>query len=205
MRDLLSKNKVRLSAGGSQCFQWGPVLGRTSWELLRPWELSRPKCLEMAALESSQVMLVLCGSGGPEDLVVWVSVNLAGMPTTGPPTDLAWQLDWRGWGGWGGCAGALVAPGTSLPSCWLFSGASLSHGIVQLNFTRLLTSPGIAVQHRFPSAGPSEAERCPNRFQGRKDAGGCHVRQKALSSHKEPQLLIWLGPAEATLYPYLFP
>lgn len=101
MRDLLSKNKVRLSAGGSQCFQRGPVLGRTSWELLRPWELSRPKCLETAVLEISQVMLVLCGSGGPEDLVVWVSVNLAGMPTTGQPTDLAWQLDWGGGLCWG--------------------------------------------------------------------------------------------------------
>lgn len=95
-RSSLQKQGWGSVQGGSQCFQRGPVLGRTSWELLRPWELSRPKCLETAVLESSQVMLVLCGSGGPEDLVVWVSVNLAGMPTTGPPTDLAWQLDWGG-------------------------------------------------------------------------------------------------------------
>lgn len=56
------------------------------------------------------------------------------------------------------CPGTLVAPGTSLTSCCLFSEATLPTAL-QLFFMPLLTSTGTASQCRFPLAGHREAER----------------------------------------------
>lgn len=154
------------------------------------WELSRPECLETASLESPQVRL-MHGSVSPKKLLVWGFVNLAEMSLLGQPLTLV--------GSWIRmvCPGTLLAPGTSLTSCWLFSEATWPHCTSAL-FMPLLTSTGIASQCRSPSAGHSEAERYLRGSRAVRTLVGA-------MSGKRLCPFTWLSPEGATWCPHLFP